>query len=422
MARSHKRSRLAEAPMRNQRSRAYSHAHAHAGRRALLHGLLVILAALSVFVAARYPRSSAASTLPRSAPAVALSGVTGFGTRADLAVLRPGTSHVTHGSVTALVARSDVSSVRATAAISPMSSFSSGVSAVAAASGDEDAGVAPLAERVDPTRPFVLYKTQPGDTVSAVAQRFGISVGTLLDNNPTVEDRNLISLGQELVVPRADGILHKVGHGETVESIVKQYDKITVEAVLAYRPNALTESSTLETGRYVLLPGAERKPPPPPPPPPRPVPAPTTGGGGSSGGGTPPPASGGRFSLPLTRWHGISDPFGTNRGGGRIHEGIDLDLYGMPRSTIYSSCTGVVSRVEYLTYSYGYYVVVDCGEGWSTLYAHFSEIHVVPGQRVSQGTVLGLSGVTGYTTGEHLHFEIRYFGAPVNPANYINFY
>jgi murein DD-endopeptidase MepM/ murein hydrolase activator NlpD len=117
----------------------------------------------------------------------------------------------------------------------------------------------------------------------------------------------------------------------------------------------------------------------------------------------------------------VSDPFGSDRGGGRIHEGIDLDLYGRPPQNIFAACDGVVSRVEYLTYSYGYHVIVDCGDGFSTLYAHMSEIYVSPGQRVSAGTVLGLSGLTGYTTGHHLHFEIRYFGAPVNPASYLPF-
>ena len=81
----------------------------------------------------------------------------------------------------------------------------------------------------------------------------------------------------------------------------------------------------------------------------------------------------------------------------------------------------MVSRTEYLTYSYGYHVIVDCGDGWSTLYAHMSEIRVNPGQKVSAGAVLGISGVTGFTTGEHLHFEIRKNNVPVDPAAYLPF-
>jgi murein DD-endopeptidase MepM/ murein hydrolase activator NlpD len=91
----------------------------------------------------------------------------------------------------------------------------------------------------------------------------------------------------------------------------------------------------------------------------------------------------------------------------------------MSRSNIFAACDGVVTRTEYWTYSYGYHVVIDCGGGFSTLYAHLDSIAVAPGQHVSAGTIIGVSGLTGYTTGEHLHFEIRYNGVPVDPAAYL---
>ncbi len=375
---------------------------------------MVSLAVLAVTFAARYPGPSAASQLD-VVPSFALSGVAGSGQAGNSAFLRPGSSLQTRDSVSLLLATSDVASVRSTGAVSPVASFSAGVSAATAASGEVGAGVKPLAEIVDPTKPFVLYETQAGDSVSVVASKFGISIGTLLDNNPTVGDRNLIQRGQELVVPRRDGILYKVGTGDTVASIVKQFDNITSDTVVDYRPNGLQAGASLKAGDYLLLPGATRKPPPPPPPAPAPVSRPT------SGSGTAPPPSGGRFSFPLAAWQMVSDPFGGDRGGGRIHEGIDLSLYGYHHSNIFSACNGVVTRTEYLTYSYGYHVIVDCGDGFTTLYAHMSSILVTPGQRVSQGTVLGISGVTGFTTGEHLHFEIRINGAPVNPAYYLGF-
>jgi len=127
------------------------------------------------------------------------------------------------------------------------------------------------------------------------------------------------------------------------------------------------------------------------------------------------------LGFPLASWRGVSDPFGSDRGGGTIHTGIDLDLFGRHHSNIFSACDGVVQKTEYLTYSYGYHVIVDCGDGWSTLYAHMDQISVSPGQRVIKGTILGVSGLTGFTTGEHLHFEIRFQGAPVNPALYLGF-
>jgi murein DD-endopeptidase MepM/ murein hydrolase activator NlpD len=194
--------------------------------------------------------------------------------------------------------------------------------------------------------------------------------------------------------------------------------------VLSYRPNNIVAPGSLEAGRYILLPGATRKPPVAPPPvqpKPKERPASTQGGSGLGGGSAPPPSGGGRFSYPLGWWLQVSDPFGAPRGGGAVHPGIDLDLYGANGAPVYSSCNGAVTRTEWLTYSYGYHVIVDCGDGWSTLYAHMDQINVSPGQRVAKGTILGISGITGFTTGEHLHFEIRFQGAPVNPADYLGF-
>ncbi len=397
-------------------TRARSHAHGKRQGRITLHAVVVMLAAFAIFVAARYPESTSASTIPGDAPSLAFSGMAGSTKYSTDTYLRPSGSHQTRDSVTALITRSDIASVRAAGAVSPTTTFSSSVSAATASSGVENAGVRALADIIDPRRPFELYTTGPGDTVSGVAAKYGIKLGTLLDNNPTLGDGNLIQNGQQILVPFKDGILYKIGQGESLSSIVSQYNDITVDAVTSYRPNAVAEEQPLEPGKFLLLIGATKKPPPPPPPAPRP----TTGGGGGTPG-TPPPSSGGRFSLPLSAWRSVSDPFGTYRGAGRIHEGTDLDLYGFPRSTVYSACNGVVQKTEYLTYSYGYHVIVDCGDGWTTLYAHFSEILVSPGQRVSAGTPVGISGVTGYTTGEHLHFEIRIDGAPVDPAYYLPF-
>jgi len=376
--------------------------------------VVVAISAFAVAFATQLPGTSSASSLAE-VPAFSLSGVTGSSQWSSNTFLRPTGSIETRESVSSLTIRSDVASVRAAGAVSPAATFSASVSAATANSGEAGAGVKPLADIVDPRQPFVLYETQAGDTVSGVAAKFGITMGTLLDNNPTIDNRNLIQLGQSLVVPRKDGILYKVGYGDSVSSIVNQYDNITPDTVVAYKPNAIADASSLEAGKYVLLPGATRKPPPPPPP--RPVST-----GGSSTGGTPLPGGSGRFGFPLSGWNGVSDPFGSDRGGGRIHEGIDLDLHGFHASVIFSACAGVVSKTEYLTYSYGYHVIVDCGDGWTTLSAHMSEISVSPGQRVSKGTRLGTSGVTGYTTGEHLHFEIRFNGAPVNPADYLSFH
>ena len=69
--------------------------------------------------------------------------------------------------------------------------------------------------------------------------------------------------------------------------------------------------------------------------------------------------------------------------------------------------------------SYGYYVIVDHGNGLQTLYGHFSKLSVSVGEKVSQGEILGLGGRTGYATGNHLHFEVHVNGAIVNPTDYL---
>lgn len=405
-------------------SRARSHAHAKRQGRFTVHFVVVALALLAVTFAARFPDSSSAQPTVLT-PSFALSGLSGPTGAPSSAFLRPASGLHTRESVAALTATSNVASVRAAGGVSPVSSFTSGVSAAALSTGEQGAGIAPLADIVDPQRPFVVYTVESGDTAGVIAEKFGITLATLLDNNPTVDD-DVLLVGQQLVVPRRDGILHKVGFGESVASIVAQYDNITAAQVIDYRPNAIGDPDALEQGKHLLLPGATVKPPPPPPPPPPASNPPTSGGGGSAppggGGGVRPPAPGGSgiFNLPLARWHGVSDPFGTPRGAS-YHTGVDFDLWGMHHEPVLAACSGQVVRTEWLTYSYGYHVIVDCGGGFSTLYAHFDRIDVSVGQWVTGGQMLGISGLTGYTTGEHLHFEIRVNGAPVDPQPYLGY-
>jgi len=129
----------------------------------------------------------------------------------------------------------------------------------------------------------------------------------------------------------------------------------------------------------------------------------------------------GRFAMPLAAWSHPTDRYGAPRGWGFIHGGIDLAVDGMEGSPVYASCDGTVSTMEYRS-SYGLHVIVDCGDGWETLYAHFSEALVAPGDAAVKGTtVLGYTGSSGFSTGEHLHFEIIYNGTRVNPEHYLDF-
>ena len=101
---------------------------------------------------------------------------------------------------------------------------------------------------------------------------------------------------------------------------------------------------------------------------------------------------------------------------GRQHTGIDIDGYtGQP---IVASKEGTVVLAEYYG-GYGNAVVLDHGGGYSTLYAHQSRLAVSSGQSVEQGDIIGYIGTTGNVTGDHLHFEVRVNGNPVDPMPYL---
>jgi murein DD-endopeptidase MepM/ murein hydrolase activator NlpD len=115
------------------------------------------------------------------------------------------------------------------------------------------------------------------------------------------------------------------------------------------------------------------------------------------------------ISGPISSYFGPSHPLG-----------IDIDLYGRGGAAIGASAPGtVIFAGGDRCCSYGLYVVVQHATGWSTTYAHLSGIAVKVGQQVSTGSTVGFAGSTGYSTGTHLHFEIRRNNVPLNPLDYL---
>ena len=130
---------------------------------------------------------------------------------------------------------------------------------------------------------------------------------------------------------------------------------------------------------------------------------------GSTGGGS------GQLGYP-TDSRRISAGY-PNYSSGGYHGGIDFPV--RTGSNVYAAASGTVILVKYLNYSYGRYIIIDHGDGLSTLYAHNSSISVSVGDKVSRGQVIAHSGSTGNSTGPHCHFEVRVNGSRVNPNNYL---
>ncbi len=109
------------------------------------------------------------------------------------------------------------------------------------------------------------------------------------------------------------------------------------------------------------------------------------------------------------------DPFGAEIDG-EFHRGIDIAA---PSGTaIHAAGDGVVASAGWGT-GYGREVVLSHGHGVTTLYAHMASIAVIPGETVSRGQVIGYVGVSGHSTGAHLHYEVRIHNTPVNPHRYM---
>ncbi len=114
----------------------------------------------------------------------------------------------------------------------------------------------------------------------------------------------------------------------------------------------------------------------------------------------------------------LTSPYGYRvhpiRGGYIFHSGIDIAAaYGTP---IRAAASGIVIMSGWYG-GYGNAVVIDHGNGYSTLYGHCAALFVGKGQRVSQGTAVASLGSTGMSTGPHLHFEVRYNGSPIDPRS-----
>ena len=113
----------------------------------------------------------------------------------------------------------------------------------------------------------------------------------------------------------------------------------------------------------------------------------------------------------------VSSPYGLRWNGSDFHPGIDIaNDYGTP---IVATADGIVTVAGWNSGGYGNMVDIDHGNGYATRYAHAEQVVVSPGQSVHKGQVIAYMGSTGYSTGPHVHYEIRVNGQAINPVGYL---
>lgn len=245
------------------------------------------------------------------------------------------------------------------------------------------------------------YLVEEGDTISNIARRFAISIDTILWAN-NLSATSLIRPGQTLSIPPVSGVMHKILRGDTLTKIAQKYqaDETKIKEF-----NHLDGNGSLVAGQSIMVPGGriiytQR--------PRQYATTPSTQTAKVNVGST---VATGNMIWPSS-CHRISQYF-----KGWRHTGVDIACpWG---GNIYAADSGVVSRVQYGNTGYGYNLIIDHGNGKQTLYAHLSRILVKAGERVTKGSVIGLEGSTGRSTGPHLHFEVKVSGTQVNPLSYI---
>lgn len=244
------------------------------------------------------------------------------------------------------------------------------------------------------------YVVAKGDTISAIAQQFGLRVDTILWENK-ISSRTTLQPGDVLRILPVDGVIYKVARGDTVSLIAQKFD-VAVEKIKEV--NALNEQGALVAGASLLIPNGK----------PLIVAQPKASRRDSfvlkAPVSVPRARDSGAELLWPTSGHVITQYY-----RGR-HTGLDID--GHYDSPIYASEDGRIVKAGFNKGGYGLYIVIDHGGGLQTLYAHSSKLFVHTGDTVTRGQVIAMVGTTGRSTGTHLHYEVRINGRRLNPLKY----
>jgi murein DD-endopeptidase MepM/ murein hydrolase activator NlpD len=262
----------------------------------------------------------------------------------------------------------------------------------------DSTGIATL-ESEKPWNQVSEYTVKEGDTLSNIAEKFGVSLESVKWANPSINWQK-VKPGVVVSVPPVTGVVYKVKPGDTVYSIAKKF-QTEAQGIVDFPMNTFSddETFTLVAGQTLIVPDGIM--------PDETVSAPamakllTPDAGSVSATGSFVWPGFGRLTQPY-RWY---------------HRGIDIANH--DGGAILAADSGKVVVAGWTNVGYGNHVILDHGNGYQTLYGHLSSISVATGQSVSRGAVIGQMGSTGRSTGTHLHFEIRMASGNVDPTGYL---
>lgn len=224
-----------------------------------------------------------------------------------------------------------------------------------------------------------LYTVKNGDTLSEIASEYKVSVESIAGSSGIRMIDNL-RVGQELQIPSMNGFFYVLKSGDRLAKVLDSY-KVDLNEFLGANQSVSLDLS--EEGDEVFLPGAKPK-------------------------------------DIIRGWLiPVSSRLVTSGYGWRtyprksFHKGLDFRAAYVP---VRASRGGTVTYAGSLG-GYGYVVIIKHSGGYRSLYAHLSKIYVRSKMRVSQGTVIGRSGNSGFSFGPHLHFEVSYKGRTINPRS-----
>lgn len=278
----------------------------------------------------------------------------------------------------------------------------------------------PSAQTVETDRSHISevipYTIEAGDTISGIASRFGVKTQTIMENNEGLSSWSVLKVGKTLNILPVDGFLHTVEAKDSIDSIAKKY-KVKPEDIL--RQNQLADAK-VAAGTKLIIPGGRK------------IieviePVFIASSKGTNKGGK---KKAGKATAPGSAPEKYAGVNGTYiwPANGKITQGYHrghyaIDIGNRNHGPIYSMTGGTVIKASLgWNGGYGNVIVIDHGNGISTLYAHNEKLYVKVGDQVGQGQTIAWMGNTGRvigTTGIHLHFEVIINGVKKNPLAYI---